>query len=144
MFVAGGGIRTDVTAPAVHEIFKELDGIRSAPVSADELKLAKGALSLSLAGLFETSAQTASAAGELFTYDLPLDYYQQLPGQIAQVSAADVQRVATKYVQPASAIVVIAGDRAKIAPELEKLSLGAIELRDFEGNAVKQATARAK
>src|SRR5581483_2204133 len=83
VFLAGGGIRTDVTAPAVHEVFKELDGIRSAPLSADELKLAKGAFSLSLAGLFETSAQTAATVGDLFTYDLPLDYYRQLPGQIA-------------------------------------------------------------
>src|SRR5438105_2038941 len=144
VFVAGGGIRTDVTAPAVHEVFKELDGIRSAPLSADELKLAKGAFSLSLAGLFETSAQTASTVGELFTYDLPLDYYKQLPGQIAEVSAGDVQRVASKYVQPDSAVIVVAGDRAKIAPELEKLSVGAIQLRDFEGNPVKEASASAK
>jgi len=144
VFLAGGGIRTDVTAPAVHEVFKELDGIRSAPLSADELKLAKGAFSLSLAGLFETSAQTAATVGDLFTYDLPLDYYRQLPGQIAEVSAADVQRVAGKYVQPDSAVVVVAGDRAKIAPELEKLSVGAIQLRDFEGNPVKEATASAK
>jgi hypothetical protein len=39
---------------------------------------------------------------------------------------------------------VVAGDRAKIAPELEKLSVGAIQLRDFEGNPVKETSASAK
>src|SRR5581483_9094667 len=58
IFAAGGGIRTDVTAPAVNEIFKELDRIHTAPLSAEELKFAKGSFSLSLAGLFETTERT--------------------------------------------------------------------------------------
>ncbi|HEY1272412.1 MAG TPA: pitrilysin family protein, partial [Terriglobales bacterium] len=139
LFAAGGAIRTDATAPAVQETFKELERIRTAPLTADELKLAKGAFALSLAGLFETSEQTAATAGELFTYDLPLDYYQKLSPQIDAVTAEDVQRVANKYVNPDSSIVIAAGDRAKIEPELKKLSLGPVEARDFEGNPVKEA-----
>jgi zinc protease len=140
-FVAGGAIRTDVTAPAVSEILKELDRIRSAPLSADELKLGKGAFALSLAGLFETSEQTAATVGNMFTYDLPADYYQKLPSQIDAVTEADAQRVASKYIDPATSVVVAAGDRTKIEPELKRLSVGAIEVRDFEGNPVKAAAA---
>jgi hypothetical protein len=33
-------------------------------------------------------------------------------------------------------VVVAVGDRARIEPELEKLKLGAGEVRDFEGNPV--------
>jgi zinc protease len=143
-FLAGGAIRTDVTAPAISELLKELDHIRTAPVSADELKLAKGSFSLSLAGLFETSEQTAATIGNLFTYDLPADYYQKLPAQIEAVTDAEVQRVAEKYINPGTSVVVLAGDRAKIEPELKKLSIGAIEVRDFEGNRVKEAAAAAR
>jgi zinc protease len=144
LFLAGGGIRTDVTAPAVQEIYKELDRIHSSPLTADELKLAKGAFALSLAANFETSEQTAATVGNLFTYDLPLDYYKQLPGQIDAVTDADVQRVAAKYINSDNAVVVAAGDRAKIEPELKKLSLGTISVRDLDGNPVKEATASAQ
>jgi len=93
--------------------------------------------------LFETSEQTAATVGNMFTYDLPADYYQKLPGQIDAVTEADVQRVANKYIDPATSVVVAAGDRTKIEPELKKLSVGAIEVRDFEGNPVKAAAAAA-
>jgi zinc protease len=134
-FVAGGGIRTDVTAPAVTELFKELSRIRTNPLSLDELKFAKDSFALSLAGRFETSDESAATFGELFTYDLPLTYYANLPAKISAINATDVQRVATEYVHPDTAVVIAAGDRAKIEPELKKLNLGPVEVRDFEGNA---------
>ena len=140
-FVAGGGIRTDVTASAVSEIFKELRRIRTAPLSAEELKFAKDSFALSLAGRFETSEDAAGTFGELFTYDLPLTYYANLPAQITTVTSEDVQRVATRYVHPDTAVVIAAGDRVKIEPELKKLDIGPVEVRDFEGNPVKASAA---
>jgi len=141
--VAGGSIRTDVTAPAVHETVKELQRIRTTPLSSDELKFAKDSFSRSLAGLFETGEQTAATLGDLFTYDLPADYYQQLPRKIEAVTSEDVQRVATQHIHPEQAVVVAAGDRAKIEPELQKLSIGPLEIRDFEGDPVKAGAAAA-
>ena len=133
-YTAGGAIRTDVTAPALEETLKELDRIRSVPLSADELRLAKGSVSLSLAGLFETSPDTARTASGLFVYDLPLDYYRRLPAQIDQVDAAQAAAVANQYVKPDVAAIVIVGDRAKVEPEIRKLNLGAIEFRNEDGD----------
>ena len=141
IFGAGGAIRTDATAPAVGEILKELERIRTAPLTADELRLAKDAFSLSLAGLFETSERPAGTMGTLFTYDLPFDYYRQLPEKINAVNSAEVQRVANQYIHPDSSIVVAVGDRAKIEPELKKLSIGPIEMVDYDGNLVKEGPA---
>jgi zinc protease len=143
IFGAGGSIRTDATAPAVQETFKELDRIRKAPLSPEELKFAKDAFSLSLSGYFETTDFTSNAVGDLFTYDLPLDYYNRLPPQIDAVSAQDVQRVANAYVHPETSVVVAAGDRSKIEPELKKLSIGPVEILDSEGNPVKATAAKA-
>jgi zinc protease len=136
-YFASGEIRTDATAPALQETLKELDRIRTVPLSVDELKLAKGAVSLSLAGLFETSPAMAGTAGQLYVYDLRLDFYGRLPAQIDAVDAAQVSQVATKYVHPDTARIVIVGDRAKVQPELRKLNLGTIEFRNEEGDAVK-------
>ncbi len=144
IFAAGGGIRADATAPAINEIFKELDRIHTAPLTADELRLAKGFFSLSLAGLFETTERMADTVGGLFIYDLPLDYYRQLPGKIDAVTPDDVQRVAAKYVRPDTAIVIAAGDRSKIEPELKKLSIGTIELVDYDGNLIEEGAPEVK
>jgi zinc protease len=59
-----------------------------------------------------------------------------LPAKIDAVSAADVQRVAEKYLKPDSTVVVAVGDRTTIEPELKKLNLGTIEARDLSGNPV--------
>jgi zinc protease len=136
LFAAGGGIRTDATAPAIEELFKELERIRSGPPTREELKLSKGSFAHSLAGLFESSEQTANTVGEMFTYNLPLDYYQGLPAKIDAVTADDVQRMAEKYIHPDTSVVIGAGDRAKIEDSLKKLSLGPVEVRDYDGNLV--------
>jgi zinc protease len=141
LFAAGGGMRSDATAPAVEEMFKEIERIRTAPPTIEELKLSKGAFSLSLAGLFESSEQTANTVGDLFTYDLPLDYYQQLPAKIDAVTAQDAQRMANTYLHPETSVVIGAGDRSKIEESLKKLAIGPVELRDADGNPVKAAAA---
>jgi zinc protease len=143
-FIATAGVRTDVTAPAVLETFNEIDRMRRTELSPDELIMAKNAFSLSLAGNFETTARTAQTVGELFIYDLPLNYYQSLPSKIDAVNASEVQRVANLYLRPEAMVVVVAGDKAKIEPELMKLNLAPISYRDYEGKVVKAAAAEAK
>ena len=144
MFAAGGGMRTDATGPAVHEILKEMEKIRNSAPADEELQLAKGAFSQSLAGRFEFAEQTANTVGDLFIYNLPLDYYQHLPASIAAVTSDDVRRVADKYIHPENAVVVGTGDRAKIEDQLKKLSIGTVEVRDYEGNPVSAKAAAAQ
>ena len=141
-FLVASGIRTDVTAPAVTEILKEIGRIAAAPVTGDELALAKGRLMLSLPSEFETSDRAAAGISNIYIYDLGLDYYARSPGRVASVDGAAVQSVAQKYLAPAKMVVVAVGDRAKIEPELRKLNLGPIEILDAEGNVRSQGATR--
>jgi zinc protease len=136
-FVVGSMIRTDVTAPAVKEVFAELNRMRTSEVSPDELSAAKETFERGLAATFETTSHTAGTMANLFVYGLPLDYYRSLPAKIAAVSAADVRRMAEKYLSPDKMVIVVAGDRAKIEPELKKLELGTVEAQDVEGKPIK-------
>jgi zinc protease len=136
-FFTGGSVRTDVTAPATREIFNELERMRASEMTADELTTAKDAFARSLPGLFETTAQTVGSLSQLFVYNLPLDYYRRLPAQINAVTAADIRRAAEKYLSPNNMVIVAVGDRSKIEQELKKLNLGAVEIRDLEGQPVK-------
>jgi zinc protease len=132
-FLVGTGVRTDVTAPAVKEIFSEIDRMVAEGVTNQELSIAKDSIARSLPGLFETNPSAAGSISQLFVYSLPLDYYRTLPERIQAVTAADVKNMAAKHLKAGSMVVVGVGDRAKIEPELKKLNLGPVELRDLEG-----------
>jgi zinc protease len=133
-FLAGALVRTDVTAPAAKELFKELQAIAVHPPNASEITLGKNFSLHSLPGQFETVGSTSSRIGDLFVYNLPIDYYRTLPSQYNSVSAAAITAAARKEVRPDQMIIVAVGDRHKIQPGLEKLGLGPIDLRDAAGN----------
>ncbi len=135
-FLIGSAVRTDATAPSVAEIFREMERMRDSEVTVEELVTAKDALAQSLPGLFETTPLTASSSSQLFIHNLPLDYYRRLPSQIQDVSVQQVQEVARKHLKPEEAVIVAVGDRQEIESDLEKLSLGPIEIRDLDGNIV--------
>jgi zinc protease len=132
-FLIGTSVRTDVTAPAIAEIFFEIERMRDSEVTPEELATAKDSISRSLPGMFETTPESASSIGQLFVHNLPLTYFHDLPELIQNVSAEEIQQVARKHLRPEDAMIVAVGDRRKIEPELEKLNLGPIEIRDSSG-----------
>ena len=64
-------------------------------------------------------------------YGFPADYWDTYPEKIAAVTAADVQRVAQKYVPLDDLVIVAVGDAAKIRSVLAEF--GPIEEWDAEG-----------
>ena len=144
-FYRGGGpmfafaqVRTDVTAPAVHELFAELNRIHTDPATPEELKLAKDSLLRSLPADFETVGNETGLMAELFVYNLPKDYFEKLPAQFEAVTAEAVAKAAENYIHPNNLIVMAVGDREKIQPGLEKLEMGPLELRNESGDLVKK------
>ena len=131
-------MRTDVTAPAAKELFYELNRIRTDPPTTAELKLATDNRLLSLPGDFETVSETSQLMSALFTYSLPNNYYQALPGEYLKLTPDEVEKTAIDWVHPENLIVMAVGDRAKIQSDLEKLNLGPIEIRDENGDLVKK------
>jgi zinc protease len=135
-FQVASGIRTDVTAPAIDEIFKELRGMVEKPVGQEELSKAKDALANSLPGAFESSANAVGNFSNVFIYNLGLDYYTKYAAQVNAVTTDQTLAMAKKYLVPDNMVVIAVGDRAKIEPELKKLNLGSIEIRDTEGKPI--------
>ena len=135
-FVAGGDIRTDATAPATTQLLNELKRMRDTQMTAEELHLSKDSIARSLPGRFERGTDAAASFADLFTYDLPLDYYSTLPDRINAVTPEQAQAVAQKYILPDKMIILAVGDRAKIEEDMKKLSLGKVEVRDTEGKVV--------
>ncbi|HKS05698.1 MAG TPA: pitrilysin family protein [Gemmatimonadaceae bacterium] len=134
-FTARSEIQANKTDSALIEFVKELDGM-SKPLTPAELDKAKKYLQLGLPGAYET---TGSIAGQLSTYalyGLPLNEPTRAVARLGAVTAADVQRVATKYVDPSKLAIVIAGDARTLVPLLKATGIAPVELRDSYGRVI--------
>ena len=94
---------------------------------ADELARAKNYVSLRFPTAFEATSDISRRLEEALVYHLPDDYFSKYVQNIEAVTAADVQRVAQKYIQPGRFAVVVVGDRKVIEPGIRALNLGEIK-----------------
>lgn len=134
-FSAGGNVRNEVTDSAIVEFLKEMTKIVNEPVPADELTLVKNALSGSFARNLESPSTIADFALSTARYGLPADFYANYLKKVSEVTAADIQRVAKKYIQPENAYIVVVGDKDKVAPSLARFaSTGKVSFYDIYGN----------
>jgi len=130
-FYAAAGVQTDKTAEALKEFFNELNAIPK-PVPAEELSRAKNYVSLRYPSAFETTGDFSRRLEDALVYRLPDDYFAKYVQNIQAVTAADVQRVAQKYVQPDRVIVVVVGDLAAIEPGIRALNLGQVTVMTID------------
>jgi zinc protease len=131
LFFAAAGVQTDKTSEALTEFFKELNGILK-PVPADELARARNYVSLRYPGTFETTGDMSRRLEDMLVFHLPEDYFSKYVQNIESVTAADVQRVAQKYVLPAQFAVIVVGDRKTIEPGIRALNLGPIKIMSVD------------
>jgi predicted Zn-dependent peptidase len=134
-FSANTSVRTEVTGPALEELLKEFRDIRDRLVPADELEGAKRAIIASFALSTENPVAALNNATTIKDYGFPADYWDTYPEKVAAVTAADVQRVARKYVPVDNVQIVAVGDAEKIRDVLAKF--GPIEEWDSEGRKVR-------
>jgi predicted Zn-dependent peptidase len=124
-FLAAAGVQTDKTGAAVQEFFNELDAIVK-PIPEDELAKAKNYVALSFPGEFETTGDLARKLEELVVYNLPDDTFANFVSTVTRVTAADLQRLAARYIQADKMAVVVVGDRQAIEGPIRALNLGPI------------------
>jgi zinc protease len=94
---------------AVGFVRTELQTLQTQPVTQTELDDAKLRL------VSDALLDEASASGQvqqlldIGANDLPLDYYRTLNERFANITAADVERVAKKYLDPSQLVEIYAG-----------------------------------
>lgn len=134
-FTARAEVVSAKTDSALIEFMKELTDIRK-PMPAEELAKVKRYLRLGYADGFESTGDIAAQISGLVTYGLPLSTLGAFDAGIARVTAADVQRVATRYLDPTKLTIVIAGDRATIEAPLKATKIAPVDVRDMRGRPV--------
>jgi zinc protease len=130
-WTAGGDLRTEVTDGAMTEFLRELNRIRDEKVPEDELDSARRSVVARFALSLESPQQLIAYAITRKAYNFAADYWDKYPAQIAAIKSDDIQRVAKKYINPATMQVVAVGDAGKIKTVLEKY--GPVEIVDASG-----------
>lgn len=132
-FEATAEVRTAVTGDSLKEFFYELNRIRDEDVADNELADAKNFLT----GVFPIRAETQEGLTNLIVsqelYGLPDDYLQTYRDHVSAITAADVRRVANKYIHPSKLAVVIVGDAAEILPQAKEYA-SRVEIFDADGH----------
>lgn len=109
VWFASAGVNPDDVEAAIDSILAEFERLGSEPVGADELADSQAYLTGIVPLTLETNEGVASTLLNMEWYGLGLDYLQRYPSLINSVTAADVQRVAARYLRPAACVVVTAG-----------------------------------
>jgi zinc protease len=128
-FQISTAVGNEVTAAAVSEILSELEGMASGGPTDLEVRSAREYA----AGIFglqlETVGQIASRVSHLVVFGLPDDYYGLYRDRMRAVRTEAAAEAAGSHMRPAEAQVVVVGDAEAVGPALEKLGLGAFEVR---------------
>lgn len=128
-FSLHASVHTASTADAISDCVAELNAIRgSRPPSEREMSLAKASLTRGYPRNFETAQQVARSVAQLAVYGLPDTYFEEFVPRVHAVGAADVVRVAERYIDPARAVTLVVGDYQTIAESLRPLGLGEPQL----------------
>jgi predicted Zn-dependent peptidase len=123
-------VRTEVTAPALTDLLKEFQEIRDVAVPKEELDGAKRTLVASFALGLENPAQVLQRWMQQREFGLPEDYWDTYSEKIMAITAADVMRVARKYVPYDNVQIIAVGDGDKIRDLLKKF--GPVEEKAVE------------
>ena len=120
-------VTTAVTGPSMKEIFGEIDRIRGSPPSAEEL----GRIQRYMSGVFVLQNSTRQGLiGQLNFVDLHGlgdEYLRSYVQKVNAVTAADVQRAAQKYIDPAKMTIVVVGDSQKINDQIAPYKTAAMK-----------------
>lgn len=127
-FVVGTAVASDVTVPAIQETLKEIDRMRSEPISESELSLATSYLAGVFPIRYETTAAIAAALATLTIYDLPENWYDTYRARMSAVTIDDVLHAARTHLHPDFMQIVIVGDATAIREPLEAVAFGPLDV----------------
>jgi predicted Zn-dependent peptidase len=121
-FLINADVASEVSARAVHEIWYELGRMALAPVTQDELDLARryalGTLAMSTA----TQAGLASTLSSIVGQDLEPSWLADYQRAVGAVSVDDLHRVSRRYLAVSSLATVVVGDAAVVRDSLGALA----------------------
>lgn len=108
-FIAYIGTAPENLGRAIAGLRAEIARIVKAPVTAEELEIARSYLTGSFVFRFQKNSQIAEFLIEAEVYGLGFDFPEKFPELIRAVTIEDITRVARKYIDPVNVTTVVVG-----------------------------------
>ncbi len=121
-FTARTEVRNSVTDSTATEILNEMKRMISEPVEEPDLELVKNYMNGSFARSLENPRNLANFAMNIERYNLPKDYYTTYLEKLSAVSISDISAMATKYLKPEHAYIIVGGNKEEVEPSMKKFS----------------------
>jgi len=129
------GIRADATDSALVEVMKEIKNYAQTGINDDEFVFMKSAIGQRDALRYETGGQKAAFIARILDYNLPANYVEQQNKILKNMTRAELNKIAAKYLKPEKMNILLVGDKAKILEGVKKLGYEVVEL-DSDGKPV--------
>ena len=104
------GTKSASTAAGIDALRKEMDNLIHGSVKPEELKKAKDAMLNSFIFEFDSKEKVLAERMRYEFYGYPPDTLERYRAGIEKVTAADVDRVARKYIHPESMAILVVGN----------------------------------
>lgn len=121
IFIGGGQTSSDTTVPFIESVEQEIDAIRQAPVSDEELRRAQDSVLNSFVFNFQSPEQSLSRLVRYEYYGYPQDFVFQFREAVANTTAAAIQTAAQAHLKPEDLVILVVGNSADIDPALSTL-----------------------
>lgn len=141
LFTISGSTKSASTVETIEVIRKEIERIRSAEVTDQELSTSKQTVLNSFVFNFDRPGKTLNRMVTYEYHGYPKDFIFQYQKAIESLTKADILRVARQYLKPENLTVVAVGRRADFGKPLD--SLGRVTKIDLTIPEPKRAEAAA-
>lgn len=132
-YTASAGVKGQATDSSVVEFMKEMKKYRDQGITEAELAFTKSSIGQSEARKYESAFQKAMFLERILEYNLPDNFVTEQNKILANMTKAEIDRLAKAYLPVDNMAIVVVGDAEKIKPGLDKLGYEVIEL-DTQGN----------
>ena len=121
IFYVIAGTKSASTVAATKAMLDEVNRLKTVPPTAAELSKAKDDLLNSFIFRYDSPEKILGEQVTLAFYGYPSDFLEKYKEGIEKVTAADVSRVANKYVDQSKLGIVVVGNQSEITPKLDSL-----------------------
>ncbi len=121
IFVVEAATKSATTVAATKALLAEIDRLKTEPPTPAELSKAKDQVLNSFIFHYDSPDKTLSEQVTLAFYGYPADTLEKYKAGIEKVTAADVSRVANKYIDTSKLAIVVVGNESQITPKLDTL-----------------------
>ncbi len=121
VFMVQAATKSPSTVAATQALLAEINRLKTEPPTPEELAKAKDQVLNSFIFHYDSPDKVLNEQVVLAFYGYPPDFLEKYKSGIEKVTAADVTRVANKYIDTSKLAIVVVGNESEIKPALTTL-----------------------